>query len=367
MADPCVHGSRGDCAISVRRGGLSVLGEGVRKAVPGARVIMLAVDEGVRTRWAPTAHASLEAAGLRVHVVPLHADENEKSMAAVERVWAAMLQAGMQRGDALVALGGGIVGDLAGFAAATFLRGIPLVMAPTTLLAMVDASIGGKTAVNLPLPKGGLGKNLAGAFHAPSWVLCDVDTLATLSDRDFRCGLAECVKHALIADPAMLPWMRGACASILAREPAALEELVRRSAAIKAAVVSRDEFERGERAHLNLGHTFGHALESVLHDRLRHGEAVAIGLVAAVAASRAAGWWPDADPAEVAAALAQVGLPTKVPTSVDRSALNVAMGFDKKGSGGRRRLVLLRGPGQAGVLDDATDAIVDAGWSAVGA
>ena len=367
MSDPRVHGSRGDCAISVRRGGLSVLGEGVRKAVPGARVIMLAVDEGVRTRWAPTAHASLEAAGLRVHVVPLHADENEKSMAAVERVWAAMQQAGMQRGDALVALGGGIVGDLAGFAAATFLRGIPLVMAPTTLLAMVDASIGGKTAVNLPLPKGGLGKNLAGAFHAPSWVLCDVDTLATLSDRDFRCGLAECVKHALIADPAMLPWMRGACASILAREPAALEELVHRSAAIKAAVVSRDEFERGERAHLNLGHTFGHALESVLHDRLRHGEAVAIGLVAAVAASRAAGWWPDADPAEVAAALAQVGLPTKVPTSVDRAALNVAMGFDKKGSGGRRRLVLLRGPGQPGVLHDATDAIVDAGWSAVGA
>lgn len=367
MADPCVHGSRGDCAISVRRGGLSVLGEGVRKAVPGARVIMLAVDEGVRTRWAPAAHASLEAAGLRVHVVPLQADENEKSMAAVERVWAAMLQAGMQRGDALVALGGGIAGDLAGFAAATFLRGIPLVMAPTTLLAMVDASIGGKTAVNLPLPKGGLGKNLAGAFHAPSWVLCDVDTLATLSDRDFRCGLAECVKHALIADPAMLRWMRGTCASILAREPVALEELVRRSVAIKAAVVSRDEFECGERAHLNLGHTFGHALESVLHDRLRHGEAVAIGLVAAVAASRAAGWWPDADPAEVAAALAQVGLPTKVPTSVDRATLNVAMGFDKKGSGGRRRLVLLRGPGQPAVLDDATDAIVDAGWSAVGA
>jgi 3-dehydroquinate synthase len=367
MADPCVHGSRGDCAISVRRGGLSQLGEGVRAAVPSARVVMLAVDEGVRTRWAPAAHASLEAAGLRAHVVPLHADENEKSMAAVERVWAAMLQAGMQRGDALVALGGGIVGDLAGFAAATFLRGIPLIMAPTTLLAMVDASIGGKTAVNLPLPKGGLGKNLAGAFHAPSWVLCDVETLATLSDRDFRCGMAECIKHALIADPSMLSWMRGACASILAREPATLEELVRRSAAIKAAVVSRDEFERGERAHLNLGHTFGHALEAVLHDRLRHGEAVAIGLVAATAASKAAGWWPEADPDDVAAALAQVGLPTKFPVPVDRAALHAAMGFDKKGSGGRRRLVLLRGPGQPGVLDDATDAVVDAGWSAVGA
>jgi 3-dehydroquinate synthase len=165
----------------------------------------------------------------------------------------------------------------------------------------------------------------------------------------------------------MLSWMRGACASILAREPATLEELVRRSAAIKAAVVSRDEFERGERAHLNLGHTFGHALEAVLHDRLRHGEAVAIGLVAAIAASQAAGWWPEVDRTDVVAALAQVGLPTKVPVPVDRAALHAAMGFDKKGSGGRRRLVLLRGLGQPGVLDDATDAVVDAGWSAVGA
>jgi 3-dehydroquinate synthase len=367
MSDPRVHGSRGDCAISVRRGGLASLGEGVRAAVPGARTVLLAVDEGVRTRWAPAAHASLEAAGFRAHVVPLRADESEKSMEAVQRIWTSMLQAGMQRSDALVALGGGIVGDLAGFAAATYLRGVPLVMAPTTLLAMVDAAIGGKTGVNLPLPKGGLGKNLAGAFHAPAWVLCDVDTLATLSDRDFRCGLAECVKHALIADPTLLEWIGASRAAILGREPASLEELVRRSAAIKAAVVSRDEFERGERAHLNLGHTFGHALESLLHERLRHGEAVAIGLVAATAASRAAGWWPDADPAAVAADLAQLGLPTKVPVPVERTALDAAMGFDKKGAGGRRRLVLLRGLGKPGVLEDTSDAVVGAGWAAVGA
>jgi 3-dehydroquinate synthase len=361
-----VQGSRGAYDITVGPGLLASLGAGLRAAVPAARVVMLAVDEGVSVRWAPAAHASLESAGLRAHIVPLRAEESEKSIASVERIWSTMLQAGMQRSDALVALGGGIVGDLAGFAAASYLRGIPLVMAPTTLLAMVDASIGGKTGVNLPLPKGGLGKNLAGAFHAPAWVLCDTQTLSTLPDRDLHCGLAECVKHALIADPSLLAWIQASHARILARDPATLGELVGRSAAIKAAVVSRDEFERGERAHLNLGHTFGHALEAVLHDRLRHGEAVAIGLVAAVAASRAAGWWPEADPAAMAATLAQLGLPAKVPVPVQRLALDAAMGFDKKGASGKRRLVLLRGLGKPGVLEDASAEIVAAGWAAVG-
>lgn len=367
MSDARVQGSRGEYMVSVRRGGLKSIGEGVRAAVPGARVAVLAVDAGVARTWGVAALASLEAAGLRAHAVPLKADEAEKAMPAVERLWNEMLKAGMQRGDVLVALGGGIVGDLAGFAAATFLRGIPLVMAPTTLLAMVDASIGGKTAVNLPLPSGGLGKNLAGAFHAPSWVLADVETLATLDDRDYRSGLAECVKHALIADPALLDWIAGHHAAIAARDPATLETLVARSAAIKTAVVSRDEFERGERAHLNLGHTFGHALEAALHDHLKHGEAVSIGLVAAAAASRAAGWWPEADPADLAQRLAQLGLPTRVPKAVDRAALEAAMGFDKKGKAGRTRLVLLRGPGKPGVLDAAPAEVIDAGWSAVGA
>lgn len=367
MSDARVQGSRGEYTVSVRRGGLKSLGEGVRKVVSSARVAMLAVDAGVARNWGPAALASLEAAGLRAQALPLKADETDKTMPAVERLWKSMLEAGMQRGDALVALGGGIVGDLAGFAAATFLRGIPLVMAPTTLLAMVDASIGGKTAVNLPLPAGGLGKNLAGAFHAPAWVLADTDTLGTLDDRDYRSGLAECVKHALIADPSLLDWIVSNHAAIAARDPAALETLVARSAAIKAAIVSRDEFERGERAHLNLGHTFGHALEAVLHEHLRHGEAVAIGLVAATAASRAAGWWPDADPEALSRTLTQLGLPTRVPKQVDRAALDAAMGFDKKGAAGRTRLVLLRRPGQPGVLDATPAEVVAAGWSAVGA
>lgn len=364
MSHARVHGSRGAYDISVRRGGLASLGEGLRGCLPGARTVVLAADAGVVQRWAPAAHASLEAAGLRAQVVPLEARESEKSMPAVERLWSAMLQAGLQRGDALVALGGGIVGDLAGFAAATYLRGIPLVMAPTTLLAMVDASIGGKTAVNLPLPSGGLGKNLAGAFHPPAWVLADTDTLATLSDRDFRCGLAECVKHALIADPDLLGWIGSNRDAIAGRHPDTLETLVTRSAAIKAAIVSRDEFERAERAHLNLGHTFAHALEAVLHDELPHGEAVAIGLVAAVAASRAAGLWSDADPAALAGALSQLGLPTRLPRAVDRASLMAAMTHDKKGQGGRVRLVLLAGPGKP-VVTEATPQLVEAGWAAV--
>ena len=367
MSDPRVQSSRGECEIAVSRGGLAELGAGVRRAVPNAKTVMLAMDEAVQKPWGEQARASLEQAGFRVATIALKADESRKSIAAVERVWAAMLQAGMQRTDVLVALGGGVICDLAGFAAATYQRGIPLVMVPTTLLAMVDASIGGKTAVNLPLPSGGLGKNMVGAFHAPAWVLCDVDTLGTLSPRDYRCGLAECVKHALIADPALLDWIAANHAAVEARVPSVLADLVRRSVAIKAAVVSRDEFERGERAHLNLGHTFAHALEALLHDELRHGEAVAIGLVSAVAASKAAGWWPSADAQALAGTIAQLGLPTRVPKPVGADALRAAMGFDKKAEGGRQRLVLLRGPGQPGVLTDPAAEVVAAGWSAVGA
>ena len=367
MSDPRVQSSRGECEITVRRGGLAELGAGVRRVAPSAKTVMLAMDDAVQKPWGDRARASLEQAGFCVATIALKADESHKCIAAVERVWAAMLQAGMQRSDVLVALGGGVIGDLAGFAAATYQRGVPLVMAPTTLLAMVDASIGGKTAVNLPLPSGGLGKNMAGAFHAPAWVLCDVDTLGTLSARDHRCGLAECVKHALIADPPLLQWISTHHAAIEARDPEVLADLVRRSATIKAAVVSRDEFERGERAHLNLGHTFAHALEALLHDELRHGEAVAIGLVAAVAASGAAGWWPQADVQSLVRTLSQLALPTRVPKPIGADALRSAMGFDKKAEGGRQRLVLLRGPGQPGVLTDPAPDVVAAGWSAVGA
>jgi len=388
MNDPRVQGSQslhamqGEYVIAVRRNGLAQLGAGVRRVAPNAQCVMLAMDASVATPWGEQAADSLRASGLRVESISLQAIEAHKSIEEVGRIWSAMLAAKMQRTDVLVALGGGIIGDIAGFAAATFLRGIPLVMAPTTLLAMVDAAIGGKTAVNLPLPQTDdarvvpsgqddrgqrmLGKNLAGAFHAPAWVLCDVETLTSLSDRDYRCGLAESIKHGLLCDPSLLEWISGHREKILARDLDTVSTLVQRSAAIKAAIVSRDMFERGERAHLNLGHTFAHALETLLHDQLRHGEAVAIGLVAAVAASKAAGWWQDADPVAFAKRLAELGLPTQVAQSINKAKLLEIMGFDKKSEGGRQRVVLLRGLGQPDVLVDPGAEVVAAGWSAVG-
>ena len=367
MSLPTVRGSRGDCPVHIGWGSLASIGSVVRAAVPSARRVMLAVDAGVQGRWSGEAKASIESTGLAARVCVLQATEEAKTMAAVERLWQDMLACGMQRGDAVLALGGGIVGDVAGFAAATFLRGVPLVMAPTTLLAMVDAAIGGKTGVNLSLPAGGLGKNMAGAFHQPAAVVCDPHTLTTLQERDFRCGLAECVKHALIADPPLLAWIAAHAEPLAARERSPLEQLVERSVRIKAEVVSRDEFERGERAHLNLGHTFGHALEALLHKDLRHGEAVALGLVAAAAASQAAGWWADADIEGLRRTLASLGLPVRVPAGSTRPQLLAAMGFDKKAEGGRQRLVLLKGPGKPGVLADPDPSVVAAGWEAVGA
>ncbi|MGA1266096.1 MAG: 3-dehydroquinate synthase [Phycisphaerales bacterium] len=350
----------------VGRGTLDELGSLVKHAVPRARHVMLAVDANVRSPWGAAASRSLAASGLQVHQHEIAASEPGKSMQAVQSLWKAMLAEGMQRADVLVAMGGGIVGDLAGFAAATYLRGIDWIAVPTTLLAMVDASIGGKTAVNVPLPAGGLGKNMVGAFHAPVRIVADVRTLTTLPARERSAGMAECLKHGMLADPGLVDWIRAHVGSLAALDLPSLETLVCRSAAIKSAIVARDPLEKGERAHLNLGHTFAHAMESVLHDRLNHGEAVGLGLLAAVSASRAAGWWPQADPEPLRQLLAQLGLPTRLPATVDRGALLHAMGFDKKSEGGRLRLILLRGPGQPGVLADPPEDVVAEGWQAIG-
>jgi len=331
------------------------------------------------------------------HVVV--ASEDNKSIAQVEKVWRCMLAERVQRSDVLCAMGGGIVGDMAAFAASTYMRGIATVMIPTTLLAMVDAAIGGKTAVNLPLASdapdasvnsgaaknssqilptnvsnnvnnnlsNNLAKNMAGTICAPAWVVSDVRTLSTLSAREFRCGLAECVKHALLADEPMLSWLEKNREGLRAMDPARLVELVHRSASVKATIVSRDEQEHGERAHLNLGHTFAHAIESLLHEQVHHGEAVSIGLVAMAAASQAAGWWPDADKFQLSKRLVDLGLPIKVPAAVDRAQLKNAMKLDKKGQSGAIRLVLLKGIGHPGVLDAASEQVIHAGLDAIGA
>ena len=394
-----VQSAQGQYDIHVGDALLQGVGAGIVKKIPKARVALLVMDQSIAQTWAREVAASLVAAGLRVVTHVVVASEDNKSIAQVEKIWRCMLAERVQRSDVLCAMGGGIVGDMAAFAASTYMRGIATVMIPTTLLAMVDAAIGGKTAVNLPMPSnapdasvnsGGaknspqslptnvsnnvnnnlsnnLAKNMAGTICAPAWVVSDVRTLSTLSAREFRCGLAECVKHALLADEPMLSWLEKNREGLRAMDPARLVELVHRSASVKATIVSRDEQEHGERAHLNLGHTFAHAIESLLHDEVHHGEAVSIGLVAMAAASQAAGWWPDADKFQISKRLADLGLPIKVPTAVDRTQLKNAMKLDKKGQSGAVRLVLLKGVARPGVLDAASEQVIHAGLDAIGA
>ena len=390
-----VQSAQGQYDIHVGDALLQGVGAGIVKRIPKARVAVLVMDQSIAQTWAREVVVSLEAAGLRVVTHVVVASEENKSIAQVEKVWRRMLTERVQRSDVLCVMGGGIVGDMAAFAASTYMRGIATVMLPTTLLAMVDAAIGGKTAVNLPMSSdaldtsvnsGGvknsqqslptnlttngtnnLAKNMAGTICAPAWVVSDVRTLSTLSTREFRCGLAECVKHALLADEPMLSWLEKNREGLRAMDPARLVELVHRSASVKATIVSRDEQEHGERAHLNLGHTFAHAIESLLHEQVHHGEAVSIGLVAMAAASQAAGWWPDADKFQLSKRLADLGLPIKVPSAVDRAQLKNAMKLDKKGQSGAIHLVLLKGIGHPGVLDAASEQVIHAGLDAIGA
>ena len=382
-----VQSAQGNYDIDVGDALFQSVGAVIAQKIPKARVAALVVDQAIEHTWAREVAASLQAAGLRVVMHVVHASEENKSIAQVEKIWRFLIAQCVQRSDVLCAMGGGIVGDMAAFAASTYMRGIATVMIPTTLLAMVDAAIGGKTAVNLPLSSDALdaslsknlptnlpthlspnlAKNMAGTICAPAWVVSDVRTLTTLSAREFRCGLAECVKHALLADESMLSWLETHREGLRAMDPARLVELVHRSVSVKAAIVSRDEHEQGERAHLNLGHTFAHAIESLLHDQVHHGEAVSIGLVAMAAASQAAGWWPDADKFQLPKRLADLGLPVKLPCAVDAGQLKNAMKLDKKGQSGVVRLVLLKGVGHPGVLDAASEQVINAGLDAIGA
>ena len=266
----------------------------------------------------------------------------------------------------MIAVGGGIVGDTAGFAAATYQRGLPLVHVPTTLLAMVDASIGGKTGVNIKLPGGGLGKNLIGAFWQPKAVPIDPAVLGTLDGRDLRCGLAECVKAAIIADASLLEFLSERVAAILKLDTATLVELIDRCVRIKVAIVCEDEREQGPRALLNLGHTFAHAIEADQQLGVRHGEAVSIGLAAAMDCAVRTGRM-DADRARVNAVLETFGLPLTLPARTAVSGLMHAMQFDKKAVGGRARLVVPEGLGAASIRDDVPEAVVTAAWATVGA
>ncbi len=318
---------------------------------PGARA-MVVTDEAVAPLHLPSVMDGLSGGGVAARHVVVPAGEQAKSWPVLEEVVDAILAARLERGDVVVALGGGVVGDLAGFAAAIARRGMPFVQMPTTLLAQVDSSVGGKTGINTPH-----GKNLVGAFHQPGLVIADIDHLATLPARQMRAGYAEVAKYAFIGDRDLFDWLERRREEIFALGPA-VATAVARSCEAKAKVVAADEREAGERALLNLGHTFGHALEAEAGygETLVHGEAVAIGMAMAFRYSVRRGLCPPRDAALAVAHLREAGLPTRVAdvagleTSADR--LLEAMRQDKKTERGRLRLVLVRGIGRAFVTAD---------------
>ena len=332
-----VHGRDGDCPVVVRRGALDALGSLVAPLVRG-RAAALVADSNTGPLYAARAAAALEAAGFRVSVREVPAGEETKNVRALADLWDFFHGAGIARSDLVVALGGGVVGDLAGFAAATWMRGVAVAQVPTSLLAMVDSSIGGKTAVDLPC-----GKNLAGAFHQPVAVVADPLLLRTLPAREFAQGLAEASKYGCIRDADFFAWFEEKAGAPFSGEDA--ERIVRTSAAHKAAVVDADEREGGLRATLNFGHTVGHAVEKVLgYGTLAHGEAVAIGMVAAAKLGEALGRTEPGTAARVEALLAKLSLPTRLAQAaegIDPAALADAARSDKKRDGDAIRFVFL--------------------------
>ena len=341
--------------VVVERGLLARAGAHVAPFVKGRTVIIS--DETVAGLHGGTLVASLAGAGISAEIVTVPPGEGSKSFAELERVLDRLLAAGLDRKDVVIALGGGVVGDLAGLAAALYMRGIDFIQIPTTLLAQVDSSVGGKTAIDTPR-----GKNLVGAFHQPRLVLADIDVLATLPPVQLRSGWAEVLKHGLICDAAFFDWLAGEGAAGATGDAAALERAVVRSVEIKSAIVGEDEKEAGRRALLNLGHTFGHAVEAELgfdEAALAHGEAVALGCVLAFRYSERLGQCSGEDADRVEAVIAAAGLPTRLGQAGQFSAdaLIARMAGDKKAEGGRLTLILARAIGDAFVEKsvDASD------------
>lgn len=273
--------------------------------------------------------------------------EQYKTLDTFENIISALVAARFDRNTTLVALGGGVVGDICGFAAAAFQRGINFIQVPTTLLAMVDSSVGGKTAVNHAL-----GKNMIGAFHQPQCVIIDIDTLATLEEREFKAGLAEVIKYGLIVDAEFFSWLEKNIDALLARDPEALIYAIQRSCEIKAQVVSQDEKEQGIRAILNLGHTFGHAIEAGLgYGEWLHGEAISTGMLLASALSRNLGWIDDDTFKRTKSLLVAAGLPVHIPKRMSTEKFLAGMAVDKKVKDGVLRLILLKELGNAVIAD----------------
>ena len=293
-------------------------------------------------------------AGLHWSSFLLDDGEAHKSFANVGLALDALATLGATRDACVIALGGGVVGDLAGFTAACWMRGIDFIQMPTTLLAMVDSSVGGKTGVNLPA-----GKNLAGAFHQPRAVVADIGTLDSLPDREYRAGIAEIIKGAAIGDTAFFAWLEQHAKALSARDETALVHAIATKVRYKAGVVARDETEQGERALLNLGHTFGHALETAgRYTTLLHGEGVAVGMLLAARLSERLGMSTPADTLRLEQLLKEVGLPTIVPPGTDPEQVLALMRLDKKNTAGTLRLILWRGIGRAEIVSGVNEADV---------
>ena len=320
----------------------------------------IVTDENVAARHLPPLEAGLAALGRHAGTLALPPGEATKSFASLAHVCERLLEMGLERGGIVVALGGGVVGDLAGLAASLVRRGVRFVQVPTTLLAQVDSSVGGKTGINTAQ-----GKNLVGTFHQPSLVLADLGTLATLPPRELRAGYVEAAKFGLLGDAALFGWLERSWPAVAALETGAMRHLVATSVAGKAQIVARDETETGDRMLLNLGHTFGHALEAWAgySDRLLHGEAVAIGICLAFELSRELGLVDAGSVARVTAHLAAAGLPTRIAdipgaSGPDAAGLMAIMGQDKKVRDGRLTFILVRNIGAAFVSRDVEAAAV---------
>ncbi|HRD46019.1 MAG TPA: 3-dehydroquinate synthase [Caulobacter sp.] len=313
------------------------------------RRTVIVTDSNVGEHHGERLSAALERAGVAVDVITVPAGEASKSFEGLADLSDRLLALELDRGDLIVAFGGGVVGDLAGFAAAIYKRGIDFIQIPTSLLAQVDSSVGGKTAIDTPR-----GKNLIGAFHQPRLVLADLDILATLPAREMACGYAEVIKYGMLGDPAFFAWLEGNGEAVLAGDVEALAHAVARSVEMKAEIVTEDEREQGRRALLNLGHTFGHALEAEtgFGEALKHGEAVGAGCAMAFRFSARLGLCPDIDAARVEGALKAAGLPTRLDAlpqgaSFHADRLIAHMGQDKKAEGGKLTFVLARRIGEA--------------------
>lgn len=347
--------------IVIGRGVLSSLGERVAALRPGVRTAVV-TDRTVAKYWLEPTEASLAAAGIPTSRVVVEEGEISKTYAGLEKVSEALIAAKIERNDLVIALGGGVVGDLAGFAAAILRRGVDFVQVPTSLLAQVDSSVGGKTGINSPQ-----GKNLLGAFHQPVLVIADTAVLDTLSPRQFRAGYAEVAKYGVLGDEAFFSWLEKNHADIF-KGGSAREHAIATSCRAKAGVVARDERETGERALLNLGHTFGHALEAAtgFSDRLFHGEGVSIGMTLAAQFSARLGMIGEADAARVERHLIEAGLPTRLQDIAgfaqeglaDADALMALMAQDKKVKRGKLTFVLLEAVGRAVIAKDVEPAPV---------